>query len=87
MKWSQIPYKKRQAIKLTLYNRDGLNCCICKLPITSIKQATIEHKIKQRNGGSHELSNLGLAHASCNYSDSHADLTSTNTIIDNASFF
>lgn len=87
MKWSAIPYKQRNHIKLTLSLRDGLSCCICGQEISSLKAATVEHKTKQRNGGTHELSNLGLAHAACNYSDRHNDITSAREIIDNSAFF
>lgn len=87
MKWSAIPYKKRNHIKLVLSLRDGLRCCICGQEIESIKAATVEHKTKQRNGGTHDLQNLGLAHAACNYSDQHPDITAAREIIDNSSFF
>lgn len=87
MKWEQIPYKQRQQIKAQLIALHGLVCCICGRPIRSMKEATIEHKKKQRNGGSHELSNLGLAHARCNYSDNHDDIDERSRIIDNSAFF
>lgn len=75
MKWNQIPFKKRRLIKLELAARDGLICCICRLKIRSLEEATIEHKRKQRNHGTHDLANLGLAHAACNFADRHPDFT------------
>lgn len=87
MKWNQIPHRRRKAIKLQLAQRDGLNCCICGLNIESIEAATVEHKKKQRNGGTHELRNLGLAHAHCNYADKHDETTMGNVIATNKRFF
>lgn len=85
--WSRVPYKTRQAIKLQLSVRDGLTCCICKQQIDSLKSATIEHKLKQKDGGSHNLSNLGLAHSYCNYSNRHAGRVRDSDIVDNSGFF
>ncbi|MCB4209171.1 HNH endonuclease [Arthrobacter sp. UM1] len=70
-----------------LLARDGLTCCICRTPIKSAKAATIEHKTKRRDGGSHDLANLGLAHSTCNYADAGRSPTTSVGTISNGSFF
>ena len=45
-----------------------LTCDICTHPITDVKQWTLEHFIPISRGGTNELSNLGVAHRSCNSS-------------------
>lgn len=44
--------------------RDGDNCCYCKRPLGD--DMTLEHRVAQSRGGTDDLGNLKLAHASCN---------------------
>lgn len=44
----------------------GVLCCICGHLITSMDQVSIEHVIPLRNGGTHQMANLGYAHKRCN---------------------
>ena len=67
---------KRQQLRL----RDGDNCHLCGLPMhfgvlksnsgkikpLGPKQATIDHIVPHSKGGSSDLSNLALAHSTCN---------------------
>ncbi len=48
-----------------LIERDGLNCAICKNPLTE-KTMSIDHIIPLSLGGTHALENLRLAHRRCN---------------------
>jgi 5-methylcytosine-specific restriction endonuclease McrA len=59
---------RRQARALLSCNVP-LFCGICKQPLTSAADLTIDHIIKVRDGGTHEPGNLRPAHASCNYGD------------------
>ena len=49
-----------------LLTRDGEWCCLCGLPLG--EDTTIDHLKPINSGGTHEVSNLGLAHRSCNSS-------------------
>lgn len=49
-----------------LIKRDGLLCALCRLPIISEQQATVDHDIPRSKGGRSNLRNLQLAHKSCN---------------------
>jgi hypothetical protein len=64
---------------LHVHRRKGLNgkrvkvflndkgiCQLCKLPLNSYEDLSVDHKIPVRWGGSHELSNLQTAHKQCN---------------------
>lgn len=46
--------------------RYGVPCVICNLPITDSEQLSIEHIVPIRDGGTHDLDNLGYAHLRCN---------------------
>lgn len=47
--------------------KHGKPCVICGLDFTSSDLVTAEHVIPLRHGGSNDKSNLGPAHATCNY--------------------
>lgn len=57
---------------LTVFERDGWICIICKDPIDPKKRcpdwkaATIEHLIPLAHGGTHTWSNVAPAHLICN---------------------
>lgn len=88
MQWNELPYSQRQQLTQLVIARDGMKCAICHLPIKSMKEFSIEHKIKQRNGGTHELDNLAPAHKTCNYADVHEDILEGNVkIISEMDFF
>ena len=83
--WSALPYRQRQQLKQMLLARDGLVCCLCGLRISSTRAATVEHRTKRSHGGAlTDLANLGLAHATCNYSNRYG---SDAVVVDDAAFF
>ncbi len=51
MLWDRMAYRK---------------CGICKLPIATMAEATVDHKIPLSRGGSNRMDNLQLAHQTCN---------------------
>ena len=57
-----------------LLERDGEYCTLCGLPLDD--SVTIDHLKAIHNGGTHELSNLGLAHLTCNSSKGSKDFIS-----------
>lgn len=71
---------KRRRSRRQIIERDGEVCCICggflDMSIPALdqngkrnkdpEQPTIEHKVRTADGGSSDLSNLGLAHYRCN---------------------
>ena len=75
-------FKKERGINITrLFARDGLNCQICKKPLdrrvkdeVHPEYVTFDHIVPLSKGGKTELSNLQLAHKSCNNSRGNADL-------------
>ena len=73
---------ERQRIRGLLVKRDGLFChwCGCDLNLDAKQSnpffATIEHLVPRSEGGSNNLSNLGLACRPCNHS--HAGAKSPN---------
>lgn len=44
-----------------------VRCVICGAPLARPRDVTVEHIRPARQGGGNELSNLGPAHARCNY--------------------
>lgn len=56
---------KQEAIDL-IKKRDGENCFICKEPFGKKERVTIDHWIPLSKGGTWKLSNLRIAHKSCN---------------------
>lgn len=46
--------------------RPGSSCVICQRPIADLSELSIEHKTPLRDGGTHDLDNLGYAHLRCN---------------------
>jgi 5-methylcytosine-specific restriction endonuclease McrA len=66
------PSSNKQRIKRALVRRDGRRCWICggdinmDLMAPDGKAASIDHKVRRRDGGSNRLENLRLAHAWCN---------------------
>lgn len=65
-KKSPINSTSKRKKKLAIFKRDKGICQICKWPV-SFEDCTLDHwPIKRRDGGSYALSNLRLAHSSCN---------------------
>jgi 5-methylcytosine-specific restriction endonuclease McrA len=64
--------KDKQRIKRALVRRDGRRCWICggdinmNLIAPDGRAASIDHKVRRRDGGSNRLENLRLAHIWCN---------------------
>jgi hypothetical protein len=56
---------KQEAIDL-IRERDGANCFICGGPFGKKEKVTIDHWIPLSKGGTWKLSNLRIAHKSCN---------------------
>lgn len=66
----------RQAIKIKLLVRDGLDCWWCGKPFALTDMPTIEHVEPVSLGGTWALSNLRLTHEECNkFRDNHYPLT------------
>ena len=61
-----MPSALRRDIKRAVIRTHGLVCWLCKEPIASFDEATMDHVIKASKGGSYEESNLRPAHAKCN---------------------
>lgn len=56
----------REWSRRQLIRRDGMVCGLCKEPITSLSDVTIDHIDPRSKGGSDKLENLRLAHEGCN---------------------
>lgn len=56
--------------RLALWRRDGGRCQIpgCPKPreVIPLREATLDHIIRWRDGGNNDLANLRIAHAECN---------------------
>lgn len=51
-----------------LIERDGIDCALCRKPMITMKDITIDHWIPKSKGGTNDLANLRLAHPKCNQS-------------------
>lgn len=51
--------------KKTVYAKANGKCAICGKPV-KFKKMTVDHKIPISKGGTNDLSNLQLAHLTCN---------------------
>ena len=51
--------------KKTVYAKANGECAICGKPV-KFKRMTVDHKIPISKGGTNDLSNLQLAHLTCN---------------------
>lgn len=51
--------------KKTVYAKANGKCAICGKPV-KFKRMTVDHKIPISKGGTNDLSNLQLAHLTCN---------------------
>jgi hypothetical protein len=60
-------YQRNRAIIVAQALAQGLPCVICHKPCKRGQKITAEHLVALRNGGTSALSNLGPAHARCNY--------------------
>lgn len=60
------PRKAMTARKRFLWQSGKKVCGICKLPIATMAEATVDHKIPLARGGSNRMDNLQLAHDACN---------------------
>lgn len=59
--------------KMALWEKPAYRKCgICKLPIATPAEATVDHKIPLSRGGSNRMDNLQLAHAGCNQKKGNA---------------
>lgn len=56
----------REWSRRQLINRDGMICGLCKEPIETLDDVTIDHINPKSKGGSDKLTNLRLAHPGCN---------------------
>lgn len=76
----------RYALRQALAERDGLRCGICKEPVDSFKEMTIDHIIPLCQGGTIDYHNLQLAHDACNLrkggllGGEYKDLTTRDTV-------
>lgn len=59
-------HHSNKSLRVKLYLQSN-TCCICKKPITSIDEATIDHKIPLDKGGSNRRDNKQLTHRQCNF--------------------
>lgn len=62
------PYKRGKGkwLRKHLMNRDRGICGICRLPITNMSEATIDHIRPESKGGLDNYENLQIAHEACN---------------------
>lgn len=51
---------------IALAMRNGTNCYLCGQPLDPADPMQIEHRKPRAAGGTDDLDNLALAHASCN---------------------
>lgn len=61
-----MPKELRDDIKRAVVRRDGLVCWLCKEPIASFAEATMDHVKKASRGGEFSEQNLRPAHKKCN---------------------
>lgn len=58
---------KRKTVEELLLERDGISCFFCGKPFSKpLNPPTLEHLLSISDGGNNHLSNLCLAHESCN---------------------
>jgi 5-methylcytosine-specific restriction endonuclease McrA len=57
---------RRRAKLRQLLERGGRFCWLCNSPIRTHQKATIDHVVPRALGGTHDISNLRLAHHHCN---------------------
>lgn len=64
----EAPARKAMTAKKTaLWDKAAYRICgICKKPIPTMAEATVDHKIPLSRGGSNRMDNLQLAHEECN---------------------
>lgn len=68
-KWmapEKVKRRDRSYLKDAIIKRDGCGCFFCLEPFTDENPSTIEHLLALAVGGNNVLSNLALAHESCN---------------------
>lgn len=51
---------------LRIAERDGWTCCICHQPYLPNERWEVHHDTPVAKGGTNDMSNLRLAHRSCN---------------------
>ena len=59
------------ATRRAIYERDGWVCQLCEAPVdpgatAHAERASLDHIVPQSRGGSHDPSNLRMAHVGCN---------------------
>lgn len=55
-----------RAAREAIIKRDGPNCWLCELAFKFMEKPTLDHVIPLSLGGPHRVSNMKLAHYSCN---------------------
>ena len=73
MEASRLGSGRKAKLKVALLLRDGNLCCLCPKIFTTENPPTLEHVIPEADGGMTEMSNLKLAHSSCNQKKGLAD--------------
>lgn len=66
MKWKKPKGRERRWNKKELLRRDGNLCALCKEPMLTMKDITIDHIQPVSKGGTDDIKNLQLAHPHCN---------------------
>lgn len=54
------------AMREAIIKRDGPNCWLCGKPFAPKEKPTLDHVVPKSMGGSHQVSNLKIAHYLCN---------------------
>lgn len=67
-------------IRAAVAQRDGHNCWLCGLPFAAKEKPTLDHIKPVSMGGSNRVSNLKLAHYSCNTRRGNTVATPTQVI-------
>jgi hypothetical protein len=64
---SRLPAEERDNVEQALWDKSGGHCWLCEEPLNrAADDIHADHEIPESEGGPTELSNLNLAHASCN---------------------
>lgn len=66
--WLSLSYAKRRAFTAEVVRRYGMTCCICGLPIKSVKDLSVQHTTPRSKGGITSLATCRPAHRRCNSS-------------------
>ena len=85
---NKLPASERPSASATLWNKSASKCALCSLPLDlETKDSVVaDHQVPEAKSGQTKLSNLYLAHRTCNASRQHLDFSLAQPLIQFRSF-